>query len=39
MEEQEKIPLFKTWNAWYIFVLAFLVALIVAFHFFTQYFS
>ncbi len=39
MEEQDKIPVFKSWKAWYVFVLALLVAQIIAFHFFTRYFS
>lgn len=39
MSEEEKVPLFRSWTAWYIFVLVFLVILIVGFHFFTQYFS
>jgi len=40
MEEQkEKIPLFKTWTQWYVFVIAFLVLLIVSFYFLTKYFA
>jgi len=35
----DKIPLFRTWTQWYVFVIAFLIALIVFFHFFTNYFS
>jgi hypothetical protein len=39
MQEQEKIPVFKSWKAWYIFVLVLLVLQIIAFHLFTRYFS
>jgi hypothetical protein len=34
-----KVPLFKTWMQWYIFVIAFLLLLIIAFWLFTKYFS
>lgn len=37
--EDEKVPLFKSWTAWYVLVLAFLVVLIALFSFFTNYFS
>jgi hypothetical protein len=39
MKEEEKIPLFRSWKAWYIFVLAFLVLQVIAFLLFTRYFS
>ncbi len=39
MPEEDKVPLFRTWTHWYIFVLVFLLMLIIGFHFFTQYFS
>jgi hypothetical protein len=38
-EEKDKIPLFKTWNQWYLFVTLFLVGLILFFQYFTNYFS
>ncbi|WP_256449990.1 hypothetical protein [Flavihumibacter rivuli] len=38
-DNNSKVPLFRTWTQWYVFVLLFLVALIIGFHFFTQYFS
>jgi hypothetical protein len=38
-EKKEKIPLFKTWTQWYVFVIAFLVLLIVSFYFLTKYFA
>ena len=38
-EDNDKIPLFKTWNQWYVFVLAFLVVLIILFSLFTKAFS
>ncbi len=34
-----EIPLFKSWRAWYWFVIGFLLALIVFFYFFTKHFS
>lgn len=37
--DNDKIPLFKNWKNWYVLVIAFLVILIIAFYFFTQYFS
>jgi len=39
MQDNDKIPLFKTWNQWYVFVIAFLVLLIVLFSLFTKTFS
>lgn len=38
-DSNDKVPLFKTWTAWYVFVIAFLVVLIILFYFFTKYFS
>ncbi|MFT4023033.1 MAG: hypothetical protein QM664_04515 [Flavihumibacter sp.] len=37
----EKVPVFKTWSQWYVFVLLMLVLalMITGFYFFTQYFS
>ncbi|WP_281176198.1 hypothetical protein [Flavihumibacter petaseus] len=37
--EKEKVPVFKSWTQWYVFVLLFLVVLIIAFHYFTEFFS
>jgi hypothetical protein len=39
MSQEDKIPLFRRWRSWYIFVLLFLLIDIIAFLFFTQYFS
>jgi len=40
MEKQkDKIPLFKTWNQWYVFVVLFLVLLIFLFYRLTKHFS
>ncbi|HPG10560.1 MAG TPA: hypothetical protein PLU37_03450 [Chitinophagaceae bacterium] len=36
---KERIPLFKSWTAWYWFVILFLVFLIVLFYFFTKRFA
>jgi len=35
----EKPPFFKSWNAWYILVIGFLILLIILFHLFTKHFS
>lgn len=37
--DKNKIPLFKTWTQWYVFVLGFLVVLIILFWLLTNYFS
>ena len=37
--ENDKPPLFNSWNGWYIFVVLFLVLLIVFFYFFTKRFA
>jgi len=36
---EEKVPVFKTWTQWYVFVLLVLLLTIIGFYFFTQYFS
>lgn len=38
-QQQDKIPLFKSWKGWYIFVLVVLVLLITGFYFFTKQFA
>jgi hypothetical protein len=38
-EENNKVPLFKSWTAWYVLVIAFLAVLIVLFYLFTKTFS
>jgi hypothetical protein len=38
-KEPDKAPFFKSWNAWYFLVLAFLVMLIFFFVFFTKKFQ
>lgn len=38
-QKQDKIPLFKSWNAWYVFVLLVLAILIACFYFFTKRFA
>ncbi|HKB43965.1 MAG TPA: hypothetical protein VKC90_06240 [Chitinophagaceae bacterium] len=38
-ENNDKVPLFKNWNRWYVLVITFLVLLIILFYFFTDYFS
>jgi len=35
----EKPPLLKSWNSWYLMVIGFLALLIVLFYFFTKHFS
>lgn len=37
--EDEKVPLFKSWRQWYIFLVAFLVLLIILFYLFTKKFA
>lgn len=34
-----KPPIFRNWSHWYIFIVAWLAALIVLFYFFTKHFS
>ncbi len=36
---EEKIPVFRNWTQWYLFVLVFLGLLILGFYAFTRYFS
>lgn len=38
-KDNDKIPLFKSWNRWYVFVILFLVLLIGLFSAFTKHFS
>ena len=38
-ESNDKIPLFKTWSHWYLFVIVFLLLLIILFSLFTKAFS
>jgi hypothetical protein len=38
-QENDKTPLFKNWNSWYILVIGFLLLLIILFWFFTKQFS
>lgn len=38
-KQDDKPPLFPSWNAWYIFVFAFLIFLIILFYYFTKKFS
>jgi len=35
----DKIPLFKKWSHWYLFVIGFLLLLIILFYFFTKRFA
>ena len=37
--QEDKSPLFKSWNYWYMLVIAFLLLLITFFYLFTKYFS
>jgi Mg2+ and Co2+ transporter CorA len=37
--DNDKIPLFKKWGHWYVFVIVILIVLIILFYFFTKYFS
>lgn len=37
--ENEKAPLFKNWNQWYVFVIVFLVLLILFLYLFAKHFS
>lgn len=38
-DDKEKIPVFKTWTGWYIFVLLVLVVQILIFYWITEYFA
>ena len=37
--EDDKVPLFKTWNQWYVFLVVFLLILIFLFYWFTKFFA
>ena len=37
--EDEKVPLFKSWTQWYIFLVVFLILLIILFYLFTKKFA
>ena len=37
--DEEKIPMFKSWNAWYWLVIGFLVFCIAVFYLLTKHFS
>jgi hypothetical protein len=39
MKDNEKIPLFKSWRQWYVFVILFLVLLILFFYLVAKHFS
>jgi Mg2+ and Co2+ transporter CorA len=38
-KNNDKVPLFKNWSGWYVFVILFLMLLIILFSFFTKRFS
>ena len=38
-KDNDKVPLFKTWMQWYVFVISFLLVLIILFRLMTNYFS
>ena len=38
-DNNDKVPLFRSWNHWYLFVLAFLILLIILFSIFTKAYS
>jgi len=38
-DDNERLPLFKSWKAWYLAVILFLVLQIIFFYYFTKYFS
>lgn len=37
--ETEKVPVFRSWQQWYLLVILFLIALIIFFSIFTKYFE
>jgi len=37
--QEDKPPLFATWNTWYLFVLGFLLLQVILFTLFTNYFA
>jgi hypothetical protein len=38
-DQKDKVPLFKSWTHWYVFVILFLILQIILFYLFTKYFS
>lgn len=38
-QDNDKAPLFKSWNTWYILVIVFLVVLVILFYFLTKIFA
>ncbi len=38
-EPHDKVPLFSSWNHWYVLVIVVLVILIILFYYFTKYFA
>jgi hypothetical protein len=38
-QDNDKAPFFKSWNSWYVLLIAFLVLLIILFSVFTKQFS
>jgi hypothetical protein len=38
-EAKERVPLFRSWRQWYLFVILFLAALILFLTYFTNYFE
>jgi hypothetical protein len=38
-DQKDKVPLFKTWTAWYVFVISFLILMIILFYLFTKTYS
>lgn len=38
-QDNDKIPIFKKWGQWYVFLVTVLITLIILFYFFTKQFS
>jgi len=38
-DQKHKVPLFKSWTAWYVLVIGFLILLIVLFYWLTKIFA
>ena len=38
-DEEDKVPLFKSWTHWYVLVIGFLIVLIIVFYIFTKTFA
>jgi hypothetical protein len=38
-DKQEKVPLFRSWNSWYLLVIGFLLFCILVFYYLTKHFS